>query len=61
MRVIFEVYKTDNGRILHNVEENKSLFCGERVEVLTKALNLWLTYYYSKAAIYVKDENLKRR
>jgi len=61
MKAIFEIIKTDNGWILHNLEESKSLFCGERVDVLAEALNLWLTYHYSKAAIYVKDENLKRR
>jgi len=54
MELKFEIIKTSNGWILHNVEEKKSLFCGERVDVLAEALNLWLTYHYSKAALYVK-------
>ena len=56
MKVRFEIIKTDNGWILHNLEEEKSLFCGERVDVLAEALSLWLTFHYSKAAVYVKDK-----
>jgi len=56
MKVKFELIKADNGWILHNLEEGKSLFCGERVDVLAEALSLWLTFHYSKAAVYVKDK-----
>jgi len=56
MKAIFEIIKADNGWILHNLEEGKSLFCGEDAAVLAEALRLWLTYHYSRAAVYVKDK-----
>ena len=57
MKVKFEIIKVENGWILHNIEEEKSLFCGERVDVLAEALSLWLTYHYSRAALYVKEKS----